>query len=106
MPRSRSSISKSHSYDEIGNFWDTRDLADYWDQTSPADFEVEIDSQAIYYPVERDIAATISSAAKTKGQLPRHPPEPVAPRTNRARETAQLAVVKHRRRLTGAVSKL
>jgi hypothetical protein len=67
MPRSRSSISKSHSYGEIGNFWDTHDLADYWDRTSAAEFDVDIESEAIYYPVERDIAATISSAAKRKG---------------------------------------
>jgi len=67
MPRSKSSISKSRSYAEIGDFWDTHDLADYWDRTSPAEFEVNIESEAIYYPVERDIAATISSAAKRKG---------------------------------------
>jgi hypothetical protein len=25
---------------EIGEFWDSHDLADYWDQTEPAEFEV------------------------------------------------------------------
>lgn len=70
MPRSRSSISKSHSYQEIGTFWDTHDLGDYWDKTSPADFDVEIESEKLYYPIERDIAATISFAAKQKGVSP------------------------------------
>ena len=70
MPRNRSSISKARSYQEIGEFWDTHDLADYWDQTSPAGFDVNIESETIYYPVERDIAATISSAAKQRGVSP------------------------------------
>ncbi|MGH9759421.1 MAG: CopG family antitoxin [Blastocatellia bacterium] len=70
MARSRSSISKAPSYQEIGGFWDTHDLADYWDQTSPAEFDVNIESETIYYPVERDIAAAISSAAKQRGVPP------------------------------------
>ena len=31
--RGKSSISKAQSYTDIGEFWDTHDLADYWDQT-------------------------------------------------------------------------
>lgn len=42
MARSRSSISKARSYKEIGEFWDTHDLSDYWDQTSPAEFELDM----------------------------------------------------------------
>ncbi len=33
-------IPTMHSYEEIGEFWDTHSLADYWDQTEPAQFEI------------------------------------------------------------------
>ena len=33
-------IPTMHSYEEIGEFWDTHSLADYWDQTEPAEFEI------------------------------------------------------------------
>ncbi len=42
MKRAKSSISQAQSYKEIGEFWDSHDLADYWDQTEPVEFEVEI----------------------------------------------------------------
>jgi hypothetical protein len=42
MTRSRSSISKARSYKEIGEFWDTHDLSDYWDETTPVEFEVDM----------------------------------------------------------------
>ena len=35
-----SSISKASSYEEMGEFWDTHDLTDYWDQTHEVDFKV------------------------------------------------------------------
>ena len=35
-----SSISKASSYEEMGEFWDTHDLTDYWDQTYKVDFKV------------------------------------------------------------------
>ncbi len=34
------SISRARSVQEIGEFWDTHSLADYWDQTHEAEFEV------------------------------------------------------------------
>ncbi|SRR6185295_16152280 len=46
MPRSRSSISNARSHKDIGEFWDTHDLTDYWDQTTPAEFKVDIQSEA------------------------------------------------------------
>lgn len=42
MSESKTSISKASSYAEIGEFWDTHDLSDYWEQTKPAEFEVEV----------------------------------------------------------------
>jgi hypothetical protein len=33
-------ISKGQTLDEIADFWDSHSLADHWDQTREADFEV------------------------------------------------------------------
>ncbi len=40
--RNRSFISESQSYKDIGEFWDTHDLADHWDHTEPAEIEIDI----------------------------------------------------------------
>ncbi len=42
MSESKSSISQAQSYRGIGEFWDTHDLADYWEQTESVEFEVDI----------------------------------------------------------------
>ena len=34
------SISKASTLEEIGDFWDTHSLADYWEQTREVEFEV------------------------------------------------------------------
>jgi len=39
-------LAKASSYEEVGAFWDARDLTDHWDQTKPVEFEVRIKSQA------------------------------------------------------------
>lgn len=67
MARSKGSISHARSYKEIGEFWDTHDLADYWDQTKPVEFEVDIQSEAIYYAIEPKLSAKISRIAKKRG---------------------------------------
>ncbi len=33
MKNPKTSISKSNTYEEIGKFWDTHDLSEYWEQT-------------------------------------------------------------------------
>lgn len=33
-------LSKARTPEEIGEFWDTHSLADYWDQTHEVEFEV------------------------------------------------------------------
>ena len=59
MARNKSSLSKVGSYHEITEFWDTHDLAEYWDKTKPAEFEVNIQSEATYYPVENALSKKI-----------------------------------------------
>jgi len=70
MGKTKSSISKAQSYKEIGDFWDTHDLSDYWDQTKPVKFDVDIQSEATYYPVEQELSAQISDIARQRGVSP------------------------------------
>jgi len=70
MNKNRSSISKAKSHEEIGEFWDTHDLADNWDETKAAEFEVEIQSQLTYYAVDSRLSAKIQTFAKQRGVSP------------------------------------
>lgn len=70
MSRNKSSISKAQSYSEIGEFWDTHSLSDFWEQTQPVEFEVNIQSEVTYYPLEATLSAKIRSIAKKRGVSP------------------------------------
>lgn len=63
----RSSISKATSYKEIGNFWDTHDLTDFWEQTKKVDFEVDIKSEITYYALDKRLSEQIQSIARKRG---------------------------------------
>ena len=67
MSEGRSSISQAKSYREIAEFWDTHDLADYWDQTEPVEFEVDIQSEATYYALDRQLSNKLARAADERG---------------------------------------
>jgi len=70
MKKGRSSISKAQSYQAIGEFWDTHDLADYWDQTKPVEFEVDIRSEVTYYPLDAALSKGVQAIAKRRGVSP------------------------------------
>jgi hypothetical protein len=70
MRKGRSSISKGQSYQQIGEFWDTHDLADHWDKTKPADFDVQIESEVTYYALDSRLSAKVRSIAHRRGLLP------------------------------------
>ncbi|MDT5061411.1 MAG: hypothetical protein QOH63_1870 [Acidobacteriota bacterium] len=70
MRKNKSSISDADSYKEIGEFWDKHDLADYWDQTEPVEFEVDIQSEATYFPVEMSLSEKLISIAERRGVSP------------------------------------
>jgi len=70
MKRNKSSISKTHSYKEIGEFWDSHDLSEYWNLTRPAKFEVNIQSEITYYPLDISLSTKIRSLAKRRGISP------------------------------------
>ena len=69
MAEGKTSISKASSYEEIGEFWDNHDLADYWDQTHPVDFDIneDIHPSKIYYHVETELSDKLRAIAKRKG---------------------------------------
>jgi hypothetical protein len=70
MAKNRSSISKAQSYAEIGQFWDTNDLSEHWDETAPVEFEVDAQSETTYYPVETALSSKLRSIAERRGVSP------------------------------------
>ena len=70
MARSKSSISQAQSYKEIGEFWDTHDLSEHWDETEPVEFEVDAQSETTYYPVETKLSAKLRALAERRGISP------------------------------------
>jgi len=67
MKKSRSSISKASSYAEIGEFWDEHDLGDFWKKTTKVRFDVVLEPEATYYPVERNLSEKIQTVARKQG---------------------------------------
>ena len=67
MSKGRSSISKASSYEEIAEFWDTHDFSDYWAQSEPVEFEIDIQGEEIYYAIDRELSTKIQYIAKKHG---------------------------------------
>jgi hypothetical protein len=67
MKKSRSSLSKARSYSEIGEFWDEHDLSDFWTKTRQVKFDVVLEPEATYYPIEKNLSAEIRSVARKRG---------------------------------------
>jgi len=63
------SISKSRTLKEIGEFWDTHSLADYWDQTRDVKFEIRAQRRR-RVTLDPDVYARIEAHARTRGVLP------------------------------------
>ena len=67
MRKHKSSVSQATSYKEIGEFWDTYDLADFWDKTKEVSFEADIESEVIYYAVDKMLSEKIQTVAQKRG---------------------------------------
>ena len=67
MKKNRSSISKAGSYKEIGAYWDTHDLGEVWDKSKKVKFDVQIETEATYYAVEKSLSEKIQSIARQQG---------------------------------------
>ncbi|MGO8672098.1 MAG: CopG family antitoxin, partial [Capsulimonadaceae bacterium] len=62
-----STVSSAENYEAIGAFWDNRDLADHWEQTEPAQFDVDIHSQVTYFAVEGGLSERLRTNAARQG---------------------------------------
>lgn len=70
MIQNKSMISKKKTYSEIGEYWDNHDLTEVWEQTKVVDFEVDIQSERIYFPIDRELTYKIVQIAKDHGITP------------------------------------
>lgn len=55
------------SYKRIGEFWDTHDLTDYWDKTRESEFDVEVNSEAVFCALDMKLAGQVEEAAHKRG---------------------------------------
>lgn len=55
------------SIEEFQEFWDTHDVADYWDKTKAAEFTVTVPKRKSYFAVDSDLAQTIFETAERHG---------------------------------------
>jgi hypothetical protein len=57
----------AQTYREVGEFWDSHDLADFRDKTSAASFDVGITSEVTYYAVDKELSERIRHIAQKRG---------------------------------------
>jgi hypothetical protein len=55
------------SIEEAAEFWDSHDLADYWDLTRKADFEVDIQRHLFLTALEPELAKKLTDCARSRG---------------------------------------
>jgi hypothetical protein len=70
MAENKSSISNASSSTEIGEYWDTHDLSEHWDQTHEVSFDVSLESSVMYFAVEKSLAEKLRAAARVHGVSP------------------------------------
>ena len=63
------SISKARTLGEVAEFWDTHSLADYWDQTREAEFEVRTKRRR-RVTLAPEIYAQVEAQARERGVMP------------------------------------
>ncbi len=63
------SISKARTLEEIGEFWDTHSIADYWDETHEVEFEVRAE-QRRRITLDPIVYARLEAQARVRGLLP------------------------------------
>ena len=55
------------SVEEAAEFWDSHDLADYWDLTREAHFEVDIQRRVFLTALEPQLAKKLTNLARRQG---------------------------------------
>jgi len=67
VSKHKSSVSRASSYQEIGEYWDTHDVADIWEQTKPVEFDVDLRSEEIYYRIAPELSTQVIRLAEMQG---------------------------------------
>lgn len=70
MAGKKSSISRTSNYKDLAEFWDSHDLTKYGKRLRPEKFEVDIQAETTYYPVDAALSVTIRDLAKKRGISP------------------------------------
>ena len=86
MAENKSSLSGSQSYQELSEYWDTHSLADHWEQTSLVEFDVDVKSSELYFPVDRFLAERLREVASAHGVSAATRPKPLASGTGHGRD--------------------
>jgi hypothetical protein len=55
------------SFEEAAEFWDSHDLSNYWDSTTEAHFEVDLQRQVFLTALEPELAKKLAKLAKKRG---------------------------------------
>ena len=55
------------SIEEAAEFWDTHDLADYWDQTQEVEIEANIQRRVFLAALEPELARKLAAYARANG---------------------------------------
>lgn len=63
------SISQAQTLEEIGEFWDTHSLDDYWDETHEVEFEVRA-KQRKRITLEPQLYKQLEAEARIRGVVP------------------------------------
>jgi hypothetical protein len=56
-----------NSIEEAAEFWDSHDLTDYWDVTSEAHFDVDIQQRVFLTALEPELAKKLVACARERG---------------------------------------
>lgn len=70
MKSTKISEQEAKYYEQLGEQWAERDLADYWQQTQPVECQIEIKDEINYYPVDAKLSAELAAIAKESGTTP------------------------------------
>lgn len=62
-------VSKTRTVEELGDFWDSHSLADYWDQTREAEFEVRA-LRRRRVTLDPQVYTEIEAQARIRGLMP------------------------------------
>jgi len=67
MQKSKLKDPALHTYGELGEYWSRQDLGKIWKETEQAEFDVDIQSERKYYPVELELSRRILETARKRG---------------------------------------